>query len=151
MNNDRDNHGGGFLIYYKESLLAPQVTKWDHPNMEATWLNVTMRSQSFLVGCFYHRHPSDCSFFDIFSDQITEIWMKRKNVILVGDFNCDMTPSPDSNEPHFRKRFKTILCSYGLKNVINSPTRITLHSKSLIDLIVTSQPAKIQTSGPILT
>ncbi|CAH3036532.1 unnamed protein product, partial [Pocillopora meandrina] len=44
VRNDRDNHGGGVLIYYKESLLAPQVTTWDHPNLEAPWLNVTVRS-----------------------------------------------------------------------------------------------------------
>ena len=75
--------------------------------------------------------------------------MKRKNIILVGDFNCNMTPSPDSNDSHLGKRFKRILCSFGLKNIINSPTRTTFDSKSLIDLIVTTQPAKIQTSGSI--
>lgn len=75
--------------------------------------------------------------------------MKRKNVILAGDFNCDMTPSLDSNESHFGKCFKRILCSYGLKNIIDSPTSITLDSKSLIDLKVTSQSAKIQISGSI--
>lgn len=83
MRNDRDNHGGGdrVLIYYKESLLAPQVTTWDHPNLEAPWLNVTVRSQSFLVGCI-HRPSSDCSFFDVFRNRITEICMKVKNIIL---------------------------------------------------------------------
>ena len=146
VRNERDNHVGGYLIYYKESVLAHQVTTWDHPNLEATGLNVTVRSQSFLVGCIY-RPPSDCSFFDVFRNRITEIWMKRKNIILVGDFNCDMTPGLESNESHFGRRFRRILCSYGLKNIINSPTRITSDSKSLIDLIVTSQSAKVQTSG----
>ena len=65
----------------------------------------------------------------------------------MGDFNCDMTPGLESNESHFGRRFRRILCSYGLKNIINSPTRITSNSKSLIDLIVTSQSAKVQTSG----
>ena len=146
MRNDRDNHVGGVLIYYKESLLAHQVTTWDHPNLEATGLNVTVRSQSFLVGCIY-RPPSDCSFFDVFRNRITKIWMKRKNIILAGDFNCDMTPSVESNASHFGRRFRRILRSYGLKDIINSPTRIISDSKSLIDLIVTSQPAKVQTSG----
>ena len=148
MRSDRDNHVGSVLIYYKESVLAHQVTTRDHPNLEATGLNVTVRSQSFLVGCIY-RPPSDCSFFDVFRNRITEIWMKRKNIILVSDFNCDMTPGLESNESHFGRRFRRILCSYGLKNIINSLTRITSDSKSLIDLIVTSQPAKVQTSGSI--
>lgn len=68
----------------------------------------------------------------------------------MGDLNCDMTPGLESNESHFGRRFIRILCSYSLKNIINSPTRITSDSKSLIDLIVTSQPAKVQTSGSIL-
>ena len=75
--------------------------------------------------------------------------MKRKNIILAGDFNCDMTLGVESNASHFGRRFRRILCSYGLKDIINSPTRIKSDSKSLIDLIVTSQPAKVQTSGSI--
>ena len=68
---------------------------------------------------------------------------------MVGDFNCDMTLGLDSSESHLRKRFKIILCSYSLKNIINSPTHITFDSRSLIDVIAKSQPAKIQTSGSI--
>ena len=67
----------------------------------------------------------------------------------MGDFNCDMIPGLESNESHFGRRFRRILCSYGLKNIINSPTRITSGSKSITDLIVTSQPAKVQTPGSI--
>ena len=33
VRDDRDNHGGGVLIYYKESLLTHQVTTWDHPKL----------------------------------------------------------------------------------------------------------------------
>ena len=68
---------------------------------------------------------------------------------MVEDFNCDMTLGLDSSESHFRKCFKSILCSYSLKNIINSPTHITFDSRSLIDVIAKSQPAKIQTSGSI--
>ena len=72
--------------------------------------------------------------------------MKRKNIILAGDFNCDMTPGVESNTSHFKRRFRRILCSYGLKDIINNPTRIKSDSKYLI---VTSQPAKVQTSVSI--
>ena len=33
VRDDRDNHGGGVLIYYKESLLTHQDTTWDHPKL----------------------------------------------------------------------------------------------------------------------
>ncbi|KAL9980683.1 hypothetical protein ACROYT_G009301 [Oculina patagonica] len=86
---------------------------------------------------------------DIAKDLIANIWLKRKNIILVGDLNCDMLHKPSNAESEYGKRLRRILCSYGLKNIINSPTRITATSKSLIDLVITSQPSKIQTSGSI--
>ena len=70
-------------------------------------------------------------------------------MILVGDLNCDMLHKPNNSESEYGKRLRRILCSCGLKNIINSPTRITANSKSLIDLVITSQPSKIQTSGSI--
>ena len=66
-------------------------------------------------------------------------------------YGCVMRMSHglESKESRLGRRFRRILCSYWLKNIINSPTRITSDSKSLIDLIVTSQPVKVQTSGSI--
>ena len=58
---DRDRHGGGVLIYYKECLTINPVHKWDAHNIEAIWLNVTMRSQSFLIGCLYKHLTILCS------------------------------------------------------------------------------------------
>ena len=69
---DRDSRGGGVLIYFKEDLTVYPAHAWDRPNIEASWLNITMRSQSFLVGCVY-RSPNDSSFFDSFRDLIANI------------------------------------------------------------------------------
>ena len=148
MRRDRDSSGGGVLIYFEEDLTVHPALSWERLNMEATWLNVTMRSQSFLVGCVY-RPPNDSSLFEPFRDLIANIWLKRKTIILVGDLNCDMLHKPSNGESEYGKRLRRILCSYGLKNIISSPTRITANSKSLIDLLITSQPSKIQTSGSI--
>ena len=145
---DRDSRGGGVLIYFKEDLTVHPAPSWERSNLEATWLNITIRSQSFLVGCVY-RPPNDSFFFEPFRDLIANIWVKRKNIILVGDLNSDMLHKLNNSESEYGKRLRRILRSCGLKNIINSPTRITAHSKSLIDLVITSQPSKIQTSGSI--
>ena len=120
IRNDRDSLGVGVLIYFKEDLISHQIHSWDKPNMEATRLNVTVRSQSFLIGCIY-RPPNDTSFFETFTDTITNIWMMRKNIILVGDFNSDMLHKPNNAESNCGTRLKRILHSFGLKNVIRSP------------------------------
>ena len=115
VRNDRDSRGGGgVLMYFKEDLIVHPVHSWDKPDLEATWLNITMRSQSFLVGCVY-RPPNDSSFFVTFRDLITDIWIRRKNIVLVGDFNSDMLHKPDNSESDCGKRLRRILCSFGLK------------------------------------
>ena len=49
---DRDSGpGGGVSIYFKANLTAYLVTRWNCTHLEAAWLNVTIRSQSFLIGC----------------------------------------------------------------------------------------------------
>ena len=60
VRNDRDSRGGGVLIYFKEDLTVYPAQVWERPNIEASWLNITVRSQSFLVGCVY-RSPNDSS------------------------------------------------------------------------------------------
>ena len=63
---DRDSGpGGGVLIYFKANLTAYLVTRWNCTHLEAAWLNVTIRSQSFLIGCIY-RPPQDSLFFNHF-------------------------------------------------------------------------------------
>lgn len=60
-----------------------------------------------------------------------------------------MLHKPNNCEAEYGKHIRRVLCSCGLKNIINSPTRVTANSKSLIDLVITSQPSKTQTSGSI--
>ena len=146
---DRDSGpGGGVLIYFKANLTAYLVTRWNCTHLEAAWLNVTIRSQSFLIGCIY-RPPQDSLFFNHFRNVLENIWLRRKNIILLGDFNSDMLKGSSKTESQYGKRLKRIISSFGLKNIMSCPSRVTLTSESLIDLIITSQPAKVKNSGAI--
>ena len=152
MMKDRISPGGGVLIYFKEDLTVHPVYTWDRSDLEATWLNIITRSQSLLVGCIY-RPPNDPSFFKPFRELIADIWLRRKNIIPVGDFNSDLFPKSDNSESDYGKCLQRILNNCGLKNIIiiiiNSPTRITANSKSLIGLVTTSQPSKTKTYGSV--
>lgn len=146
---DRDSGpGGGVLIYFKVNLTAYLVARWNCTDLEATSLNVTLRSQSFLIGCIY-RPPQDSLFFNHFRNVLENIWLRRKNIILLGDFNSDMLKGSNNTESQYGIMLNRIISSFGLKNVMSCPSRITLTSKSLIDLIITSQTAKVKTSGAI--
>ena len=145
---DRISPGGGVLMYFKEDLTVHPAYTWGRSDLEATLLNITMRSQSLLVGCIY-RPPNDPSFFQPFRELIADIWLRRKNIILVGNFNCDLLPKSHNSESDYGKRLQRILNNCGLKNIINSPTSVTATSKSLIDLVITSQPSKTKISGSV--
>ena len=62
---------------------------------------------------------------------------ENKERILPGDINCNYLVSSD------HKEIKSILTSFGLKQLITSPTRITRESKTLIDVICSNEPHNI--------
>ena len=80
---------------------------------------------------------------------LENIWLRRKHIILLGDFNSDMLKGSSKTESQYGKRLKRIISSFGLKNIMSCPSRVRLTSESLIDLIITNQPAKVKNSGAI--
>lgn len=80
--------GGVCLIYYSEKLhiYEREDLKSD---MEAIWIDLTIRSQKVLIGCFY-RAPDDYGFYNKFYNSMEGIVKKRKNVVILGDFNSDL-------------------------------------------------------------
>jgi hypothetical protein len=84
------------------------------------------------VGCIY-RAPNGQ--FDIFLDKleimIKKLLSKNKILILCGDWNVDML-----HESSNRSELLGLLQRYKLVNTIQSPTRITNNSNTLLDLII---------------
>ena len=113
-------------------------SKWNiDRGLEAVWLNVTIRSQSTSLGCLY-RPPDSTTVFDALYSLFNKVWVKRKNVILLGDFNSNMPSDNDQELSQAGKKLQRILSSFRYSNVIKHPTRVTENSKSLIDLIIVS-------------
>ena len=61
-----------------------------------------------------------------------------KEIILLGDVNVNFLDSTNG------KDFKSILNLFGLKQLIQKPTRITDSTSTLIDIIGTNNPATIR-------
>ena len=73
-------------------------------------------------------------------------------ISLLGDFNCDLqgieSKIGSQIQPKTR-RLLTLFQLFGLKNIVNMPTRITPGSSMLIDLIVTKKPDLINRKGAL--
>lgn len=132
--------GGGSLIYFSEVLNAYGSSDFSSNScLEDTWIDLSFHSQRLLIGSIYR--PPDCSsFFNEFPVVMENLWRKRSNIILLGDFNVNLSSSCDAS---LKRKFTNLLCKFNLKNVIVVPTRITGDSSSLIDLIITSVLSKI--------
>ena len=82
------------------------------------------------------------SFFDVLEEAIDKVLSISNNVLIFGDFNCNMITNNSLS-----KKVKEICSATQMKQLINEPTRITPHRKSLIDLVLTSHAITTVQSG----
>ena len=68
---------------------------------------------------------------------------EKKDVIIMGDLNCNFSPGASWCQGETKKLRKSILQSMNMTQVVNEPTRVTRESQTLIDIICTSQPQNI--------
>lgn len=78
------------------------------------WIEVIRRSQRLLVGTVY-RPPKDMDFYDTFNNILDDLWTKRNNILLIGDFNSDLMTRNKNDQG---KKLQFIVNIFGLKNVI---------------------------------
>ena len=147
---DRGSKGGGVIVYVRDNLSVIRRSDLERPDVEGLWLEITLpKSRSFLFGTFYrppssskHTNPNLMNFF---SDTIESLSVENKEVLVLGDFNCDFS-AKKTTQPECRQ-MKCLFKSLSFSQLINSPTRITSESSTLIDLIATNNPQNIRSSG----
>ena len=102
------------------------------------WLELFFpKSRGILLGT-YNRPPNiTLEFFDYLGDTLERVSAENKEINICGDFNCPL------NNSTVTKKLKSLLCSHGLSQIMESPTRVTKDNLSLIDLILTNFPDNI--------
>jgi len=79
--------GGGTLIYYNKDINAVESNCCCY-DFESTWLDILFNNQRILIGCIC-RPPNNNKFLTNFEKALDIICYKRKNILLLGDFNID--------------------------------------------------------------
>ena len=134
---------GGVLIYFESRINIHEINyDFELRTTEAILIEAELRSQKLLLACIY-RPPNDKHFIKTF-EAIVEKVCHRRNVLLLGDLNIDL--SRDKSSP-LAVQLRRILYTQNLTNVIKDPTRINNKSSTLIDHAITSNPAKVTNSG----
>ena len=144
---DRNRFGGWVVIYIRDNLLHSQRNDLTTDDLEMACIEVKLPyNKSFLVATWYRPPSSKIDLFDKWALFLSKCDIENKELIIVGDLNCDVSnPLPNSHT----HRLKFLCSLYQLKQFINEPTRVNSTSATIIDLILTNTPENILQSGVI--
>lgn len=136
--NDRAHgRGGGVLLYVKSSLKCRQI-KWPkNIQLECIGVEIALSpAMTFTVICIYRKPTTKPDFYDKFKSLLNNC-NSNNEIFIVGDFNINW------NDKKARKNLKQITEHFNFNQLIEQPTRITSHSKTLIDLLFVNKPERI--------
>ena len=99
---DRGEHGGGVAVYARKELSFVRRDDLEMEGVEGLWLELFLpKSRGVLIGTFY-RPPNtskyhDSDFMSKLEVEISTATSTDKEVIILGDFNCDLLPTRSVN------------------------------------------------------
>ena len=135
---DRPLNGklGGGVCFYIQSNINYSIWK-DLKNQLLEILPIEIRkpnSKPFVVTTWYRPPHSPVELFSHLDTLFGKLDSENIELFLMGDMN-------------FNLALLNVTDIYGLKQLINEPTRITPSTSTLIDLIFTNQPNNVNCSG----
>ena len=130
---------GGALLYINSKLnykLREDLNIYKSKELETVFVEIINPSETnLIVGCLY-RHPSMCirDFNKNYLESLLEkLNLEKKNILIMGDFNINLLHYGDSSDV---SDYLESITSNSLFPFISQPTRVTSHSKTLIDNIL---------------
>ncbi len=97
--NDRNLNGGRVAIYVNESLPEPSI-KLRSDSLELLVLEFSPKHSKFFLLACWHRPPTSCvdvQAFEILRKELKSLDQHQKEIILIGDTNCDFKCNRNSN------------------------------------------------------
>ncbi|CAB4025123.1 Hypothetical predicted protein [Paramuricea clavata] len=139
--------GGGVCVFTRNSLktkIIKDISVISSTGFHQLWILIQHKKMKSIVLCVAYR-PPDCPvscFVDDFMDNYSYALILKKDIFVVGDLNCNLLKSgPESDA------LNELCSSLNLFQLIKEPTRVTLQSSSLIDVILTSNTSLVVESG----
>ncbi|CAB4006335.1 Hypothetical predicted protein [Paramuricea clavata] len=139
--------GGGVCVFTRNSLktkIIKDISVISSMGFHQLWILIQHKKMKSIVLCVAYR-PPDCPvscFVDDFMDNYSYALTLKKDIFVVGDLNCNLLKSgPESDA------LNELCSSLNLFQLIKEPTRVTLQSSSLIDVILTSNTSLVVESG----
>ena len=141
--------GGGICVYTRNNLKAKvlkDLLSISERNFHKLWISLLWKKTNSIVVCTTYR-PDDCplsAFEDTLKPTYMQALMLNKPIVILGDLNCDLRKA--CMESRALNNFSSEI---NLQQLIKNPTRITVTTKSLLNVILISCPQSVHSSGVI--
>ena len=107
MRRDRkERRGGGCAVYVMDGIKVKRRNDIEEDGIEVLWFEIKLRNTNYVIGCAY-RAP-DCphsTFFDYLDDVVRIETRKGKEIIIMGDLNCNLR---DNDLPQSKRAIEFI-------------------------------------------
>lgn len=141
---DRNDRGGGVLLYVREDLPCKELNRFPTSNsFEGIFIELNLRKTKWLIFGGYNYNKSNIdNYLNTLGLRLDHFMTNYENFLLLGDFNSETHES-------FMSEFCNI---YNLCNLVKEPTcfKNPLNPSS-IDLILTNKPKRFQNTFTIET
>lgn len=143
---DRLNkRGGGLCLYVRNHYTCKKISIPGSTHLaEMLWVEISTKNAKIAVGVFYKPPKIPYACFEKVFDSLLYIYSKYQHTILLGDFNVNML---NKHSLEVRALNNFIIDPFELTQLVKSPTRITEHSSTLIDLMLVSHEENVLFSG----
>ena len=134
--------GGGVLIFVPSSIKSVRKRDLEADDIELIWVEVRAAGKCYLVGSVYRPPRSPNEWMDSLHRVLDLALCEEADVILLGDFNCNLLKQDSCAAP-----LCSMLSELNLSQLIEEATRVTQTLSSLIDHLYTSNPDLFTRSG----
>ena len=128
---DRNQHGGGILVYIREGVPSKELKFEFSVNMECIITEINLHKKKWaMLGIYRPPTQDEKRFYEELGKAMDHLSDTYENFLIVGDFNNEESDHEISN----------FLDAYGLKNLIKAATCIKSNTNPrTIDLILTNR------------
>ena len=134
--------GGGLGAYISEKINWDRRDDLEDEKIEVMRIEIWPKfSRGLLIGVVYRppatsKHLNE-DFNEFLNLMLSKASEKKKEIIILGDMNTNFLAPGDS------KDFESTFDIFGFQQMVEKPTRITTTTQTLIDVILTNNPANI--------
>ena len=141
---DNTAHSGGFLSYVSLHLSPKRMLDLENYLPDSLWFQIKDHAQTFLICTIYRPPHYTVDFWEKVNICLEKAIDITNNIILVGDINEDQL-NPINH------KFRDILLINDMINKIDEPTRVTNHSRTLLDPIAITNGITVYDAGVFQT